>query len=291
MKRNAIARIVIWSLVAVLLTSLLVVGISSSPSSFFSGDWSLGGIGVTYKNSALYNVGGGTVTDEFQSIKVNWTNGKINIEAYDGEDTVISETEVAEKENKLRWRVEDGVLKIQQMAAGMRFGLKKTPKKTLTVKIPSNVAEGLKAVTSDSVSAEVTITGISASDKIEIDTVSGGANLKNIKTEKLDIDTVSGSIKAAGEFTELESDSVSGDVTVSSATPLKKLDCDSTSGNIRLTIPKNSGFTLKADTVSGDISCGLPTVSESKNRRDCGDGSADFETDTVSGDLIITSAE
>ena len=291
MKRNAIARIVIWSLVAVLLTSLLVVGISSSPSSFFSGDWSLGTIGVTYKNSALYNVGGGTVTDEFQSIKVNWTNGKINIEAYDGEDTVISETEVAEKENKLRWRVEDGVLKIQQMAAGMRFGLKKTPKKTLTVKIPSNVAEGLKAVTSDSVSAEATITGISASDKIEIDTVSGGANLKNIRTEKLDIDTVSGSIKAAGEFTELESDSVSGDVTVSSATPLKKLDCDSTSGNIRLTIPKNSGFTLKADTVSGDISCGLPTVSESKNRRVCGDGSADFETDTVSGDLIITSAE
>lgn len=291
MKRNAIARIIIWSLVAVLLTSLLVVGISSSPSSFFSGDWSLGAMGVTYKNSALYNVGGGTVTDEFQSIEVNWTNGKINIEAYDGEDTVISETDVEEKENKLRWRVEDGVLKIQQMAAGMRFGLKKTPKKTLTVKIPSNVAEGLKAVTSDSVSAEVTITGISASDKIEIDTVSGGANLKNIKTEKLDIDTVSGSIKAAGEFTELESDSVSGDVTVSSATPLKKLDCDSTSGNIRLTIPKNSGFTLKADTVSGDISCGLPTVSESKNRRVCGDGSADFETDTVSGDLIITSAE
>lgn len=291
MKRNAIARIIIWSLVAVLLTSLLVVGISSSPSSFFTGDWSSGIIGVTYKNSALYNVGGGTVTDEFHSIKVNWTNGKINIEAYDGEDTVISETEVAEKENKLRWRVEDGVLKIQQMAAGMRFGLKQTPKKTLTVKIPSNVAEGLKAVTSDSVSAEVTITGISASDKIEIDTVSGGANLKNIKTEKLDIDTVSGSIKAAGEFTELESDSVSGDVTVSSATPLKKLDCDSTSGNIRLTIPKNSGFTLKADTVSGDISCGLPTVSESKNRRVCGDGSADFETDTVSGDLIIMSAE
>ena len=291
MKRNAIARIIIWSLVAVLLTSLLVVGISSSPSSFFTGDWSLGAMGVTYKNSALYNVGGGTVTDEFQSIKVNWTNGKINIEAYDGEDTVISETEVAEKENKLRWRVEDDVLKIQQMAAGMRFGLKQTPKKTLTVKIPSNVAEGLKAVTSDSVSAEVTITGISASDKIEIDTVSGGANLKNIKTEKLDIDTVSGSIKATGEFTELESDSVSGDVSVSSATPLKKLDCDSTSGNIRLTIPKNSGFTLKADTVSGDISCGLPTVSESKNRRVCGDGSADFETDTVSGDLIITSAE
>lgn len=291
MKRNAIARIIIWSLVAVLLTSLLVVGISSSPSSFFTGDWSFGIIGETYKNSALYNVGGGTVTDEFQSIKVNWTNGKINIEAYDGEDTVISETEVAEKENKLRWRVEDGVLKIQQMAAGMRFGLKQTPKKTLTVKIPSNVAEGLKAVTSDSVSAEVTITGISASDKIEIDTVSGGANLKNIKTEKLDIDTVSGSIKAAGEFTELESDSVSGDVTVSSATPLKKLDCDSTSGNIRLTIPKNSGFTLKADTVSGDISCGLPAVSESKNRRVCGDGSADFETETVSGDLIITSAE
>lgn len=291
MKRNAIARIIIWSLVAVLLTSLLVVGISSSPSSFFTGDWSSGIIGVTYKNSALYNVGGGTVTDEFHSIKVNWTNGKINIEAYDGEDTVISETEVAEKENKLRWRVEDGVLKIQQMAAGIRFGLKKTPKKTLTVKIPSSAAEKLKSVNTDSVSAEVNIIGVAASDKIEIDTVSGSAELKNIKTAKLDIDTVSGEVNAEGEISELESDSVSGDITVSSAVPLEKLDCDSTSGNIRLTIPKNSGFTLKADTVSGDISCGLPTVSESKNRRVCGDGSADFETDTVSGDLIITSAE
>lgn len=69
--------------------------------------------------------------------------------------------------------------------------------------------------------------------------------MKNIKTEKLDIDTVSGSIKAAGEFTELESDSVSGDVTVSSATLLKKLDCDSTSGNIRLTIPKTAASRLK----------------------------------------------
>lgn len=291
MKRNAIARIVIWSLVAVLLTSLLVVGISSSPSSFFTGDWSLGAMGVTYKNSALYNVGGGTVTDEFQSIKVNWTNGKINIEAYDGEDTVISETEVAEKENKLRWRVEDGVLKIQQMAAGMRFGLKQTPKKTLTVKIPSSAAEKLKFVNTDSVSAEVNIIGVAASGKIEIDTVSGSAELKNIKTARLDIDTVSGEVNAEGEISELESDSVSGNITVSSAIPLEKLDCDSTSGNIGLTIPKNSGFTLKADTVSGDISCGLPTVSESKNRRVCGDGSADFETDTVSGDLIITSAE
>ena len=291
MKRNAIARIIIWSLVAVLLTSLLVVGISSSPSSFFTGDWSFGIIGVTYKNSALYNVGGGTVTDEFHSIKVNWTNGKINIESYDGEDTVISETEVAEKENKLRWRVEDGVLKIQQMAAGIRFGLKKTPKKTLTVKIPSSAAEKLKSVNTDSVSAEVNIIGVAASGKIEIDTVSGSAELKNIKTARLDIDTVSGEVNAEGEISELESDSVSGDITVSSAVPLEKLDCDSTSGNIRLTIPKNSGFTLKADTVSGDISCGLPTVSESKNRRVCGDGSADFETDTVSGDLIITSAE
>lgn len=291
MKRNAIARIVIWSLVAVLLISLLIVGINCSPSSFFTGDWSFGIIGETYKNSALYNVGGGTVTDEFQSIKVNWTNGKINIEAYDGEDTVISETEVAEKENKLRWRVEDGVLKIQQMAAGIRFGLKKTPKKTLTVKIPSSAAEKLKSVNTDSVSAEVNIIGVAASGKIEIDTVSGSAELKNIKTARLDIDTVSGEVNAEGEISELESDSVSGDITVSSAVPLEKLDCDSTSGNIRLTIPKDSGFTLKADTVSGDISCGLPTVSESKNRRVCGDGSADFETDTVSGDLIITSAE
>ena len=270
-----------------MVTSLLIVGISIRPSSFFSGDWAFGIAGVTYKNSELYNVGGGTVTDELLGIKVNWTNGEINIESYDGENTVISETEVEGEENKLRWRVENGILKIEQMASGMRFGFKKTPKKALTVKIPSDTAENLKSVITDSVSAEINIIGVSASDKIKIDTVSGDADLKNIKAGKLDINTVSGNLRADGEISELESDSVSGDITVSSAVPPKKLDCDSTSGDIRLTIPKNSGFTLEADTVSGSISCELPIVSESKNRRVCGDGSAEFETDTVSGDVVI----
>ncbi len=287
MRKSAVARIIIWSLTAILVTSLLIVGISIRPSSFFSGDWAFGIAGVTYKNSELYNVGGGTVTDELQGIKVNWTNGEINIESYDGENTVISETEVEGEENKLRWRVENGILKIEQMAAGMRFGFKKTPKKALTVKIPSDTAENLKSVITDSVSAEINIIGVSASDKIKIDTVSGDADLKNIKAGKLDINTVSGNLRADGEISELESDSVSGDITVSSAVPPKKLDCDSTSGDIRLTIPKNSGFTLESDTVSGSISCELPTVSESKNRRVCGDGSAEFETDTVSGDVVI----
>lgn len=287
MRKSAVARIIIWSLTAVLVTSLLIVGISIRPSSFFSGDWMFGIAGVTYKNSELYNVGGGTVTDELLGIKVNWTNGEINIESYDGENTVISETEVEGEENKLRWRVENGILKIEQMASGMRFGFKKTPKKALTVKIPSDTAESLKSVITDSVSAEINIIGVSASDKIKIDTVSGDADLKNTKAGKLDINTVSGNLRADGEISELESDSVSGDITVSSAVPPKKLDCDSTSGDIRLTIPKNSGFTLEADTVSGSISCELPIVSESKNRRVCGDGSAEFETDTVSGDVVI----
>lgn len=287
MRKSAVARIIIWSLTAILVTSLLIVGISVRPSSFFSGDWMFGIAGVNYKNSELYNVGGGTVTDELLGIKVNWTNGEINIESYDGENTVISETEVEGEENKLRWRVENGILKIEQMASGMRFGFKKTPKKALTVKIPSDTAENLRSVITDTVSAEINIIGVSASDKIKIDTVSGDADLKNIKAGKLDINTVSGNLRADGEISELESDSVSGDITVSSAVPLKKLDCDSTSGDIRLTIPKNSGFTLEADTVSGSISCELPTVSESKNRRVCGDGSAEFETDTVSGDLVI----
>lgn len=287
MRKSAVARIIIWSLTAILVTSLLIVGISVRPSSFFSGDWMFGIAGVNYKNSELYNVGGGTVTDELLGIKVNWTNGEINIESYDGENTVISETEVEGEENKLRWRVENGILKIEQMASGMRFGFRKTPKKALTVKIPSDTAENLRSVITDTVSAEINIIGVSASDKIKIDTVSGDADLKNIKAGKLDINTVSGNLRADGEVSELESDSVSGDITVSSAVPPKKLDCDSTSGDIRLTIPKNSGFTLEADTVSGSISCELPTVSESKNRRVCGDGSAEFETDTVSGDLVI----
>lgn len=291
MKRNAIARIVIWSLVVLLLTSILIMGINSSPSSFFSGNWSFGVTGISYKNAALYNVGGGAVNDEFYGVEIEWINGKIEIEGYDGDRTDISETETSDDSYKLRWRVEEGVLKIHPAAAGMRYGFKKVPKKTLTLKIPVSAADKLKFISTDSTSAEIEINRITVSNKIELDTVSGDATLRNVKAEKLDIETVSGDIRADGEFTELETDSVSGDVSVTTAVPLKKFDGQSTSGNIALALPQESGFTLEADTVSGDISCGLPTVSESRNRRICGDGSAEFKTDTVSGDVIITDGD
>ena len=288
MKKGAIARIIIWSLVALLLTALLISGIFFDFSSFSkSGDWAFGVTGITYKNADNYTVGGGTVTEEFNGVDIEWTNGSVNIETYDGESTVISETQVSDEINKLRWLVEDGVLKIHPIAAGMRYGFTKIPTKKLTVKIPTAVADKLKFVSTDSTSAEISINGITVSDKIEIETVSGGARLENVKAPKLDIDTVSGDIRADGEITELESESVSGDITVSTTVPLKKLEGDSTSGDITLFLPENSGFTLETDSVSGDINCELPTVSEKKNRRVCGDGSGKFKTDTVSGDLFI----
>ena len=288
MKKTAVVRIIIWSFTALLLTALLVCGIVFNPLSYIGDDdWSFGLVGVIYRNADLYSVGSGTVTDAFDGIEINWGSGKINIEAYDGENTVISEGDIENEKNRLRWRVEDGVLKIHHIAAGYRYGFSRIPKKDLTVKIPLSTAVGLKKLSTDSTSADVVISGITASEKIKLNTVSGNAELKKVGTAKLEIDTVSGGVTAEGEFSELNSDSVSGNISITSASPLKKLRCDSTSGDVTLFLPESGGFALKTDTVSGDINCEFLTASSKKDCRVYGDGSGDFKIDTVSGDITV----
>lgn len=288
MKKTAVVRIIIWSFTALLLTAMLVCGIVFNPLSYIGDDdWSFGVVGVIYRNADLYSVGSGTVTDAFEGIEINWGSGKINIEAYDGENTVISESNVENEKDRLRWRVEDGVLKIHHIAAGYRYGFSRIPKKDLTVKIPFGTAVGLKELSTDSTSADVVISGITASEKIKLNTVSGGTNLKGVSTAKLEIDTVSGDVTAEGEFSELKGDSVSGNISITSESPLKKLRCDSTSGDVTLSLPESGGFALKTDTVSGDINCEFLTASSKKDRRVYGDGSGDFKIDTVSGDITV----
>ncbi|MDD6847516.1 MAG: DUF4097 family beta strand repeat-containing protein [Oscillospiraceae bacterium] len=66
------------------------------------------------------------------------------------------------------------------------------------------------------------------------------------------------------------------------------IDMESVSGNVNITIPeKIGGFTADYDTVSGDFSTDF-SVKTIGNSHTYGDGSAEFDFETVSGDIKIT---
>lgn len=284
MKSSAIVRIVIWSLVALILTGVLVAGVVLKGVWGGSDDFSIGFTGTVY--SGEYNIGGGSVTEPINAVEVHWVSGKIDIAVYDGEATVISENEIEDEDYKLRYRVENGKLTVHSEKSGFSFGVIKRPKKELTIKIPRTYAENLRQLKINSVSAEIDIKGLAVLETAEIDTVSGSVTATDLTAASLECDTVSGDIKAAGAIERFDLDSTSGSAQITTSVPLKSLETDTVSGNVTLTLPENNGFSLEFDTVSGDLDSELP-LSKKNGKHICNDGSAKFEADSTSGDFTI----
>lgn len=293
MKGNSVARIIIWSVTAVLLTALLVITIvfDGFGNIFGTKIFSADVLGVKYDNSERYKVGGAKLDENISDLDIEWVSGSVNVSVYEGENVEISESAVSEDDYKLRYSVENGKLTIKPCKSGLHFKIKKTDylNKDLTVKIPSSFVNSLKETEIDCTSADIKITDISC-DKLSVETVSGKVKAENIKTALFDGETVSGDIDLTGEISELETDSTSGKVTVNTTANLNKFEVDSVSGDVELTIPETNGFKLEFSSVSGDFNSNVPIVQRGSNRI-YGNGSAEFEFSSVSGDITINTAK
>lgn len=157
------------------------------------------------------------------------------------------------------------------------------------------------------VSADININKLQ-SDSASIETTSGNIKLIDCKvTEKVEVNTVSGNLEAEfseplGEFEgdassgmfqvsapsvgRFGAETVSGAVSLFSQSAPKELVIDTTSGNVELYLPKDSSFTLKLNTTSGDFSTDLPSVKNGE-RYTFGEGSGGYKIATVSGDVNI----
>ena len=286
LKKGAIARLVIWSVTALLLTGLLASVLVFRGLKEESKKWnfSIGSSGDTYKNASDYFVGGGDIYDEITSLEVNWASGGINIEVYDGSCIQISETGADSEDDRMRYIVRNGRLIIQYRKSGFSFGFLNSDK-ILNVKLPYETAAGLVSIETESTSADVNIAGITASE-CDISNSGGEIRLEEVKLGRLDFETVSGNLEVSGEIGSLESSSTSGEVRLRSASAPNEIDCESVSGDVVLEIPADSGFRAELDTISGAFSSEL-TVTKRGEKYISGDGRGDYSADTTSGDFII----
>lgn len=283
MKTAKIVSIVVWSVVALLLTALLIVGIAAD---FRLGSFSIGFSGLRYDNAEAYSVGDALLpADNIQQVEINWTSGSVRVEAYDGEKISIKETGAENEEQKLRYLSRDGKLTIQYCKSRAFFGIFKNPEKELTLLVPAQMAEDLKTFKIDSASTKINISDI-ASQEFEIETVSGDCKFTNIQTAVVNLDAVSADIEMSGSIGGLDIDITSGTCTIDNDVMPYEIDYDGVSGDFTMTMPEGSGFNLKHDKVSGDFFCEFPTSHES-GRYIYGDGSANYNFDTVSGNVTL----
>lgn len=304
MKKSAIVRIVIWSVVALVLTGILfsVLVFKKNPDApIISNDYK-------YDNEKEYSVGATELSaTEFTSVKVDWISGNMYLQPYNGNKVKIDETSHDEIEEKyeLRWLVKDDTLYIRPCKSMNFWNLAdKIPAKDLFVYIPNDLAVIIDEVEIDNSSACMSISGITADEfditsvsgdiwfekcnanEMKIENVSGYINLTETNADIFDIENVSGNVEIMGIVTSLNVDSVSGEVLVCTNQAPQSADVSTVSGDIKFQISEDDGFCIDFDSVSGKITSEFP-LAINDGEQTYGNGSHDFDFETISGNAYI----
>lgn len=181
-------------------------------------------------------------TDGVESINVEWVNGNVDVQYYDG-DTIYIEESSSNDKNPMTYKVEGRTLFIDEFAYNSSKSFANIAKKDLTLKIP----EGFKVYefSLDIVSANVTVSQLIADD-FELNTVSGNAHISFKEQPKsVETDSVSGDIQLVlpEDITgySISKESVSGSVNTNDfenslyyGDGYTRIEFDSVSGNLML---------------------------------------------------------
>lgn len=252
MKKFAVTRIIIYSIVIVILIAVLVIGLTGERFSMFSKIFS-GITGYSYSDSELYSVGNGSVkTDGIKKIDISWVSDSVKLSTHSGNEIIISETnsDKLKEEDKLRYMEKDGVLYIKFYAPRGLFSFSRfsDTKKNLTILIPENYADMLDSLKIDTVSADINIEKVT-SQKMKLYTVSGDINqLSETALDNITASSTSGKIKINAKVKHTDLNSTSGDISFNGEAD--NLKCNSTSGEAEINAIINSG---DFNSTSGEI--------------------------------------
>lgn len=138
----------------------------------------------------------------------------------------------------------------------------------------------------NTVSGNTLLGNIECND-LQISGVSGNVTLDTVRTDSLKINNVSGIIECANlTLKTVDIEVVSGNVDVAVVNNVTSISIKTISGNVRLHLPEDLGFTASISKISGDFSCAFPTtITDKKYIFD--DGACIVQINTVSGNISI----
>lgn len=239
---------------------------------------------------AGYSTGGGEIVqlNGFRSIDIEWVNGAVSVELYDGEGIELTETAMdgGPASQKMEWRVDedDSTLDIRSQPQLVSL----SEEKRLTVRLPRSMV--LYELDIDTVSADVSV-DLTEEDtlmltELDVTSVSGAVSVNAANAGEISLSTTSGDISGSVRTQKLEADSVSGAVELTLDTLPVELEMETTSGGILLKVAEGilpaSGLRIDFRTTSGAFVCTAPYTEV----RDGG-----WEFDTVSGSLDIRTVQ
>lgn len=293
MKTNAIIRIIIWSLVIVLLVGLLggvlrQRSVLRTLSPLVERDET--GVVETMETPLNSLVSEETVrlsADQITDIEIEWAAGKILIQPIDTDEIQFSESDITDIKNALVWKQRGTKLSIsfcdESVGNFINFGYSSNLTKDLTIFVP--LGWQCNSLEIDAASASLEVNDLTIQE-VEIDTASGACNFDNCVVDQLDLDTASGDVRFSGILNILDCDAASASVYAVLDNVPTRMDLDSMSGDLDITLPADAGFTASVEGLSTDFSSDFETTNRNGSYV-CGDGRCRISVDAMSGDVII----
>ena len=299
MKTNAIIRIVLFSLVILVLMSILVGGIALREYGFsraFRLRRDVEDISALSTESAEHHTednphnshsSAQPVSGKIQDISIDWASGTITIRPGDTDEILYEETGNFDSAYAMVAKVSGSKLTIQYckdisiLKGGFSFG--GSLHKDLTITVPRNwVCRELEI---DVASADLDIRELTIQE-FDFDSASGKCALTDCAVGELSLDTASGDVTVSGTLDTLDCDSASAKLQLELKNTPRSIDVDTASGSLTMTLPSDCGFTVSLDALSGRFSSDFATTTQNGHHI-YGDGSCKINVNSMSGNVTI----
>ena len=226
MKRNAIARIFIYSIVAIALICALIAGFN--PNSY---------IMVFHLGSNSITVDGEMALDATQvkNLEINWAAGGVEIRTAETDKITISEVIPDGCKHKLAYHLDGDTLELDY---GNRFlfGNMGMPEKTLIITVPQNWV----------------------CEEIEIDGASLAIDIDGVTVGKLSMDGASCNLNFTGSVDQVDIDGAYTTMHLVCTNRISAIQIDGASCNLELTLPNDCGFLADMNGFSCNLHTELP---------------------------------
>lgn len=289
MKRNAIIRIVIWSIVLLLLVSFLVTAILFR--SFAYRTWN----GMDQQEHTPMHVlpseeGVSFNPADVDSLEIEWAAGSIILQPADVTEITVTESDVSDEKYAMLYKLTNSKLTIR-FSEDVTFDFGTTINTDLSKDLYIQVPRGwvCRELEIDAASATLEVNDMTLGD-VELDTASGVCLFENCAVNSIDVDTASGDIRFSGSLNTLDFDGASAGIYAELSNCPNRIDVDTMSGDLDLTLPSDCGFTVSMNAMSSDFSSDFETTTHNGNHVH-GNGACRINVDAMSGDVIIRKAQ
>lgn len=284
MKTNAIIRIIIYSIIILLLLSILGGFLAFDRYAFQNGKTSWIAPIVTSGQGEFHQEEQEiTGAEPITHIEIAWTAGTITIQPGDTNRIQLSESGTFDSDEAMVCRQQGSKLMIEYQERDVFIGIYSTPEKDLTITVPRDW-QG-ESIEIDAAAARLEMRDIAVRE-LDFDSASGEGIFEHCAMEKLDIDTASGDIHYSGTLDTLRFEAMSAKLTAILENNPGSLNVDTMSGDVDITLPAHCGFTASVDAMSSDFTSDFDVT----NKNDTylhGDGSCRITVSAMSGDVTI----